>query len=313
MENSLIKKEKFRGEAAVVLENSGLRVVLLPGLGGKIASIFRKDKNFELLFQNRKLTYDKPQLYSAFEKFDASGFDDAFPSIDECSVACESELVKVPDHGEIWSAVFDCEIKRDKAIMSYKSRILPYLYKKSVCLEADRIVLRYSISNTGDFDFPCLWAMHCLIHCEEDMEILFPKGTKEILNVKKSRYLGDVGKMHCFPETRTQEGVKVRLDRIGPRSALKSEKYYVNGEVEEGLCGAYYPKDGVRFGISYDRRKLPYLGFWVTEGGFRGDYNCALEPASGFYDSIETAQRNKRIYILKKGCTLDFDIVISLS
>lgn len=308
----MIRIDKFKGEQAVILESKELKVVLLPGIGGKIASVYRKDRDFELLFQNKNKVYNRPQVYSPFDKFDAAGFDDAFPSIDEGIVVLGSRSVKYPDHGEIWSAAFEFRIEQDNVIMSYKSRILPYVYNKTVCLEADKVVLKYHISNIGEYDIPCMWAMHCLIRCEENMELLFPKDTVEMLNVKASRCLGGTGAVHSYPKTKSPSGEPYRLDRVCPDTAVKSEKYYINGKVNEGFCGAIYPDHAIRYSVSYDRDKLPYLGFWITEGEFRGDYNCALEPSNGFYDSIETARKNDCLYVLKKGCILEFDLAIRL-
>ncbi len=50
--------------------------------------------------------------------------------------------------------------------------------------------------------------------------------------------------------------------------------------------------------LGWDKDKLPYLGFWITDGGFRGDYNCALEPSTGYYDSIDIATKNGKVSYL---------------
>jgi hypothetical protein len=54
------------------------------------------------------------------------------------------------------------------------------------------------------------------------------------------------------------------------------------------------------------------LGIWVTEGGFRGDYNCALEPTNGYYDNIDTARKEGRLFKLKPKERLNFIIEIAL-
>lgn len=64
--------------------------------------------------------------------------------------------------------------------------------------------------------------------------------------------------------------------------------------------------------LKYDARKLPYLGVWITAGGFRGDYNCALEPSSGYYDDIRTARENGTAYMLKKDEPMIFDLEVIL-
>jgi hypothetical protein len=68
----------------------------------------------------------------------------------------------------------------------------------------------------------------------------------------------------------------------------------------------------MNFLFTYDANKLPYLGFWRTLGGFRGDYNCALEPSNGFYDSIAKAQENKTCPILESGEVFSFQLHMQL-
>ncbi len=308
----MIYENSFKGSRGVILEDELVKVVVLPEIGGKIASIYNKSKDFELLFQNTEETYKKANIYDSFEKFDASGFDDAFPSIDKGMVKVGETLVKYPDHGEIWSMKFQYETEGEKLVLRCPSSILPYNYVKVLSLKDGVLMISYEIANHGEVDIPCLWAMHCLIRCEEDMQLVFPRGTEEIRNVFGSRYLGEVDKIHPYPVTISEAGDSFNLDRIFPKSANKCEKYYVNSRVSEGVAGAYYPGKDVSYRVYFDREKLPYLGFWLTEGGFRGDYNCAMEPANGFYDSIDTAVKEKALYILKAGRKLEFELKIEV-
>ena len=65
--------------------------------------------------------------------------------------------------------------------------------------------------------------------------------------------------------------------------------------------------------LSYDAGVLPYLGVWITAGGFQGDYNWAIEPTSGFYDSVSTAEKNKKLKVLGPGEVMEFELTLSLS
>ena len=65
--------------------------------------------------------------------------------------------------------------------------------------------------------------------------------------------------------------------------------------------------------LEYDAEKLPYLGVWITAGGFQGDYNCALEPTNGFYDSISKAAGNGKLPVLGAGESMEFDLHISFA
>lgn len=308
----MLYESLFKGEKSVVLENEAVRAVVLPRIGGKLASFYHKTKSFELLFQNKEDHYRKAEVYSAFELFDAAGFDDAFPSIDAGAVEVKSEEVLYPDHGEIWSSSFDYELKGNKVELWFESRILPYRYTKAFSLQGSSLTVRYGITNFDSFEFPCIWAMHSLINCEEDMELIFPVDTKRVINVLDSLRLGKSGTLLPFPSFTTPQGTIAALDRVLPESSGAMEKFYVDGRVKQGRCGAYYPKKGMLFTVNYDAEILPYLGFWITAGGFRGDYNCALEPANGFYDSIEAAKSNGALMYLKPGQSLEFSIELGL-
>ena len=42
--------------------------------------------------------------------------------------------------------------------------------------------------------------------------------------------------------------------------------------------------------MSYPVEKVPYLGMWVNEGGWEGQYNIAPEPATGGMDRVDAAK-----------------------
>ena len=56
----MIYKHIFKGIECIILENKTLKIVVLPSIGGKIASIYNKEKDFELLFQNKNNEYKHP-------------------------------------------------------------------------------------------------------------------------------------------------------------------------------------------------------------------------------------------------------------
>jgi galactose mutarotase-like enzyme len=306
-----MREVTFKGMRGLCLENGSTRVIVLPGLGGKVASFFHKQNGFEVLFQNKASRFHRPSLYSDFARYDASGFDDCFPSIASSVVDFDGQEVTYPDHGEVWSASFDYRVIDEHLALVYQSRILPYRYEKKISLVDHTLQLTYGVRNTGYRPIKCIWAMHCLLNYQEDMEIRFPADTTEILNVIPGS-LGDEGTIHGFPLAQTTDGRRYRLDRVPPPTAPVCSKYYVNNPTRLGECGVYYPSTDVHFDIRYDPEALPYLGFWVTAGGYRGDYNCALEPCNGFYDSIEKAECKERLYLLRPGTNMEFTVNLTL-
>lgn len=308
----MINEKMFKNCKSIELENEVLKMIIIPSMGGKVVSIYRKDKKFELLYQNKEEKYKKAKIYDDFSFYDASGFDDAFPTIDESSVNINGKDVLYPDHGEIWSTSFDYKIKGKEIELLFESKIFNYRYKKTFSMIGDSFEVKYEILNIGLMVFPCIWAMHCLIRCEEDMELLLPSGTKEVINVMKSNLLGAVGDTYTYPETINNQGNSMKLNTVRPLVANDMEKFYVKRNVNEGYCGAYYPSKDIKYEVYYEKEKLPYLGVWISEGGYKGDYNCALEPTNGYYDSIDIAKKEDGLFLLKPKESLKFKLRISL-
>jgi galactose mutarotase-like enzyme len=296
----MILLKKWQGRQAVILQNSSLSTVILPEHGGKVASLFHRGKEFELLFQNPHRTYRKAKCGSDFSEFEACGFDDAFPTIDPCEVLVNSSVVRYPDHGEIWSAAFEYAVEDSSVILTYVSKLLPYRYKKTFCLNGASLVCKYRIQNTGEAEFPYLWAFHCLVNCEKGMRLIYPDGVTAITNVLDCNSFGKAGSQYPLAKS---------VDRLPEDPMIK---YYITGKVKEGKCGYYYPKKNITVLIEFDPDSLPYLGFWCTDGGYRGDVNCAFEPASGFYDSALGSYRHGTGSVLHPNETFSFQIIVTL-
>lgn len=301
-----IYQSAWKNLTGIFMENEMLKVVVLPGLGGKTASVYHKPKGFELAAQNRDKIYRLPDTGAAFSDYDASGIDDAFPSIDASEDEWQGRRISYPDHGEIWSGGFSWEVRDGRLRLSYSSRLFPFSYEKTISLEESSVIYQYRITSPSGIPFPCLWAFHGLVRQEDDMEFFYPDGTAGFVNVLESRELGKAGELYGAVDSRYD----FSLSPGRPSNTMV--KYYVRGRVREGRCGCLYPSQGMRYTLEYDARVLPYLGVWITAGGFRGDYNCALEPASGYYDSIPAARESGSLFYLSEERPLEFSLKVSL-
>lgn len=297
---------KWKNMDAVQLENNWIRSVVLPELGGKIVSVKYKKNDFELAAQCESQAYGRPEFGSDFSTFDASGLDDAFPNIDEADVRWEDRKWFYPDHGEIWSSRFACEVEEERVILTYTSPEFPYTYRKEISLKNSQMVLRYEIRNLTEMPFPCLWTFHGLVRYEEDMRLLYEEGTDSFENVLESPELGKKGRHIPFHNS------EYDFSRVPPKKSRTMIKYYADKKQTAGKCGWQYPGQNMECLLEYDADRLPYLGVWITAGGFRGDYNMALEPSNGYYDDVRTAEKNNSLYMLKKEEPLQFEIKISM-
>jgi galactose mutarotase-like enzyme len=309
--DALVRRGEFGGADAWILENETVKAVCLPAHGGKLASLYCKEKKFELLFQNPFGSFRKACPGSDFSAFEACGFDDAFPNIDAGVVQTEQGDREYFDHGEIWTAEFSCEPCEKGIALHYRSPFLGYSYQKTLSLQKSTLTVGYFIQNESGAAFPCIWACHCLVNYRGDMRVIFPEGTNRVMNVMDTEILGSTGQIYQFPRDEAACGGIYDFTSV-PRADSKTMlKYYCCATVKEGRCGYRYPSDGIEVSLRYDGGILPYLGFWVTAGGYRGDRNCALEPTNGFYDSIATAQKNGKCPVLEPNGEMAFELGIS--
>lgn len=290
------------------LENKKIKLEFLENHGGKLASIFYKEKNIEFLFQNPKLEYKNATINSDFSLFEACGFDDTFPSIDKGEVIVNNKKVIYPDHGEIWSSNMFYKKIGNQIILEYYSKILPYHFKKIYTLKEKGIKVDYNIKNIGDYPFPCFYTFHCLIDSKKGIELITPESLSNIKIIHGSNRLNKET-YDIYPITK--DGFNLSIPDL--LDDKECEKFYFTKKAKKGLIGYNYTKEKVKLLISYDALKLPYLGFWNTQGGFRNDYNFALEMSNGYYDSIEIASKNNACPYLdvdeKFSFSIDFDII----
>ncbi len=301
-----IEEIVWKNLQGIRLENEILSVVLLPALGGKVASIYRRDKDFEMVAQCEKDAYQIPGFGADFSAYDASGLDDMFPNIFAAEVELHGKRYFYPDHGEIWSRPFQAEISANGVKLFCRSNLFDYEYEKIIYLQGERVCLKYDIHNRNDCPLPCIWTFHGLMRYEENMELLYGTDVQRFRNVFESQELGRVDEIY------QRENSVYDFEKVPCSCSRTMVKYYAEDKIKDGFCGYRYPSHRLECRYHYDPEKLPYLGVWISAGGFRGDYNCALEPANGYYDDIRIAHKNQSLYYLRKEKPLQFTLELEV-
>ena len=296
----------------LVLENENLKIVIHPYLGGKITSFYLKEKEFELSAQSSQEQAQARNRVEAENRRDnfapyAYGMDDAFPNVNQEVIDWEGRMLSYPDHGEIWSADFDiCEQSSDEVRIRWQSPEFNYLYEMCMKLNGHTLEIEYHIVNHGKEELPCIWTWHGLLRYEQDMEIILPKNVLYYRNVLDDCILGKEGMVYPL-----QNGV-YDFTRMPNPVECDMVKYYNEEDVTEGHCGIYYPTQNVSHYLDYDAKMFPYLGIWITAGGFQGDFNAALEPTNGYYDRMSKARDNQKLPVLQTGEKLSFTLKLML-
>ncbi|MFA9462692.1 MAG: hypothetical protein ACERKN_00210 [Velocimicrobium sp.] len=304
-----IKESQYKNMKSVVMENSRLKITIIPESGSKIQSIYDKCLKKEYLIQNPAKTFIKSDYGSYFGDGDVSGFDEIFPSIESCyypSWPWKGNVV--PDHGEVWALPWEYEMENDTIKMSVHGVRFPYIMEKGIVFDQENsLKISYKVRNCSDFDFYFSWAPHILFDCEKDTTIVLPKSVSQIISTcSVENKLGGFGSIHSWPTTKIKGDI-YDISKIYPKYAGKCEKYYAMGQVKEGCCSLDSNKNTIT--LSYPVEQVPYLGVW--EGILNNNYVVALEPCTGDLDFLDTAFQWKRVSILHGNSEYKWHLILT--
>lgn len=291
---TIIRTRGCFGITQVVLDNGRIRATVLPELGGKMSSLIRADTGREFLRQpaGRQL---KPAVYgAAFEKYDASGFDECFPTIAACEYPGGSfNGFALPDHGELWSSRWQFEVQGEELWLATTGRRLPYIFRQRIRLEDEAVILQYQLESVTDAPFHYLWAAHPLLKVDPGCRIVLPEDVTEMLvESSRNQRLGESGDSSRWPRARLAGGSETDLSILGDPSQRTADKLFTP-RLSNGVCALYYPESSESISFHFNCAIIPYVGVWICEGGWpnqeKGHYAAALEPCTSRADSLAHA------------------------
>ncbi|MBM7035240.1 aldose epimerase family protein [Vibrio ulleungensis] len=288
----------FKGLPTVVLENALIRAEWIPDYGAKMVSLVVKTTSeHELLYQTPLTKLVCPSYGADFGSFETSGFDECFPSIEECQVEVEEQgrltSMSIPDHGDVWSLPWQYHIEPDGSLMfSVTSALIPYQLTKKVTLENNELIINYRVELTGTVTkMPFLWTPHALFSYQPDTTILIPKHLNTITSVCPVGRLQDQTKRYTYPRHTQADGIDWDGSVFAQQDEGLCEKFYFDPLLNsEDWFG--FQDSRCRLMMNVDANVAPYLGVWKNQGAHNGTHNFALEPCSGIYDSAQMAQNN---------------------
>lgn len=289
----------------ISLENDFIRVIFLPQIGGKMIQLINKktDTNFLLEPQNNEKNY-KPAYHGApFDQYDTSGFDECFPTVEACTISTESGTkINFPDHGQIWSKPWQYKITENETLIRTAKGInWNYSFTKKVHLDENKFILDYEVVNYEDESLPYIWSAHPLLNVEPGDEIYLTDEIDEvILNWTNDDSIGKFGDVLKWPMI---DG-KNDYSTIKEMNFGKAVKLFSKRLTEVGWCALYKVKTKESLLISFNNITIPYLGIWLTYGGWPTDnrpkhLTIALEPTNTCYDSLAAAIDKKSYSVIK--------------
>jgi hypothetical protein len=303
--------EAISGLRSLVLENSLLRVVVLPDAGARIWQIRYKPLAVDLLWNNPHVQPARQPLYAGYDDTWSGGWDDLFPN-DEAVTLLDLAL---PDHGELWTAEWQTEpIERGDVVGVFLRCVTPvtrFAAEKTLTLRRGSSVLdiQYRLANRGDRTFPFLFKLHPAFAVSSNHRIDFP----EMTVVREPEFPGTLdGAPHRFawPYAPAAGGI---LDlRQVPDAASRAVHFFYGTGLGGGWCGVTDRGKKVAAGLRFDPEVFSSCWLFATHGGWR-DLNVAvLEPATGYPFKMQAMIDNGSARQLAPGETLETSVLFSV-
>lgn len=298
------QKCSFEGFEAFSVSNELIRLVVIPSLGGKIASLVDLSSGREWLWKNPYLAYREPVYGASYvREFDFGGIDECFPSVGPVSYPAEPwQGIAVPDHGEVWALPWSVEERvvspeQITITMHCHGVRFPYRFERSITIEQGRarVALNYHVSNHSPFPLPFIWSIHPLIQVEPGMCLSMPGGaTRARVDLATNDWLDKAGTLIDWPHARRADGSNVDLSILQPPSLAQGVKYFVQPQPSADFVETALTAVDGRLAFRFSPDEVTHIGIWMNCAGWTPIdsppyYNLAFEPCIGGSDSLTTA------------------------
>jgi galactose mutarotase-like enzyme len=277
-----------QGFKVYVLNNGKVELAVVPELGAKIVSLKNLATDREWLWHpTSELRLFKNQPGDEFSQSPLTGVDECLPTVAPC-IWQERSL---PDHGEVWNAVWqlsaeDWENGRLKT--SVYLQTLPLQFTRTIELTDDEICFRYQLHNLGSQPEPFLWTIHPLLRLQAGDRLVLPDSTRAVL-----------------------PGVAWVNDVTSAALPNECAKKFAT-PISEGRAGIVNDATGDRLEFIWNPRENNTLGLWLTRGGWHGHHHFAIEPTNGADDSLAAAARQNHCGIVPPDDSMTWQLRLRL-
>lgn len=272
-------------DVSTTLRSDQLTVTVLPSRGARITSLRNVVDGREWLTQPRHpVLGNPPPLDSAFTETDHYGWDEMFPTVDECLFPADPYAgIRVPDHGELWSRSWDVEENTETSVSHrLHSDRFGYSFERSLRIEGATLRCDYRcVVDVGTASLPLLWTLHPQFSMFEGTRLTLPGERSHVLDTSSPD----------DPRTVAWEGDLVVERDVTPGG----DRMIYLRPVDEVSDATLTDPSGSSLRISWDRSFAPYLGFWQDYGRYTSGRVLAVEPSNGFFDELARANRQEMV------------------
>ncbi len=302
---------RYHDLRALLIENSHLRLVLLPELGGKLWSLLFKPLDREIFWHNPRMAPRPAPYGAAYDDWFCGGWDELFPNDAPTSLAGDV----YPDHGEWWSMPFAWEITaacpEEVTVHCWRAGVVTDTrVDRWITLRADSptVTVRYRIHNAGPQTLDYLWKLHPALAISPGARLDLPAcivQPETLFNDRLDR------QPFAWPIARGAQGGTVDMRMVPGKDAATCDFYYAT-DLAAGWCALTDVSAGIGFGLAFDPAIFRSVWIFGAYGGWRGHYTTILEPCTGYPYQLDEALARGTASQLASGATLETTVTAVL-
>lgn len=329
----------YRGMRLLVIENSEIRVVVVPDKGSDIVSFRHQPTNTEFLWES-PLGLRNPAQYvptvalpeGPFHDLYEGGWQELLPGAGGFAPQPYAGAL-IGLHGEVALYPWKCAIELDtpdevRARLSVETIRAPFRIEKRLTLRRGeaRLIVEETLTNLGDEECPFMWGHHpvfgapflsegCVVDVPAE-QLLTPRTEADAPFQPASRLPSN--REFAWPLAKTIAGAEVDLSRVPGPAGRTADLAYLTG-LREGWAAITNPARGVGFGFAFDPSVFRYVWLWQPYGGAWGSpwfgrvYACGVEPHSSWpVQGLSEAIKNGSALKLGPRQTLSTTIVATV-
>ncbi len=295
------------GTRTIEVDNGALSFQLFPELGAKIFSVLHTRTDKELLWRNPGLSPSESPNSGSFDDCWTGGWDELFPNDEPARVGERS----FPDHGELWSAKWECQIDSDWTVyLRTECPTSQTLVEKWITapLGEERIRFRHRFTNLSDNELLYLWKIHPALAVSPGDSILIPAARIAL----ETEFLGSLAGAPLESRTPVLELPDRTVDlRVVPPSVSREVHFFYGLDLVDGWCASYDPARRLAVALAFPKELFTSCWLFASYGGWRDHYVAVLEPCTAHPFRLEDAVAKGQCPILPPRGVQEAEIVFA--
>lgn len=302
-----VRNATHSGFASVVLENSRLRAVVIPELGGRVWELCDKLRERQWIWHREDVSLSVSCPGDAYDEVWAGGWEELFPN--DAPGAFEGRLLH--DHGEWWATPWSV-VEVGEGAEALLRLVAGEPIHGARCTKEFRLTgdgsaieVSYRIENQSPTAYHFLFKQHLPVALTAACRLVLPGGVVTAVDPSFGTILPGPGPF-AWPMVGSLD-----LRVVPDRSAASREFLYVR-DVPGAWCGVDDLAQGASLRMQYDAAVMPYLWLFLTYGGWRDCYTVVLEPCTNMPKDLRTAANLGQSAKLAIGGVFETSVTVAL-